>query len=223
MVVRRIIAVAAILCTAIIAGGCADSGNFAVSGKVGTLGLGGDVAAKLTDNVDARVGYSGLDVDIDGKEIDDIDYDFNIGLSSFEALADWYVFDGSFRLTGGAVYMDNSVDMKAVPTGPKEIGDNTYYPSDIGTLTGAVDIDGLSPYVGIGWGNPFKSDSRLGFTCDIGVAFISSPDVSLRANGPIASDPTFRADLEKERKDIEDDMGVVRIYPVISLGLYFRF
>jgi len=203
--------------------GCQDTGRFAVSGKGGTLGMGGDFTTGITNNINARVGLNMLDIDFDEEEIDDVEYDLGIDMYSFSALVDWHIFNDSFRISGGFISMNNEIDLDARPTTSEEIGGTIYTSDEIGTLSGNVDIDGLAPYVGIGWGNPLTHNKRWGFTCDIGVALTDSPDVALAATGTLASDPTFLADLEQERKDIEDDMDSLKFYPVISLGLFYRF
>ena len=202
----------------ILLAGCTDTGRFAVSGRGGTLGAGAEFTTKIATDINARVGLNALDFDFDDEEIDDVEYDLGIELSSFSALVDWHIFDDSFHITGGFISMNNEIDLDATPTKSVEIGDTIYTPAQIGTLSGCVDIDGLTPYLGIGWGNPFGGDRRWGFTLDLGVAFTDSPDVSLSATGAIA-----QADLEKERKDIEDDLDFIQIYPVLSLGLFYRF
>jgi hypothetical protein len=198
--------------------GCQDTGRFAVSGKGGTLGLGGELAAKVATDINVRVGLNDLNLDFDGEEIEDIEYDLGVDLSSFSALVDWHIFADSFKITGGFISMDNTINLDARPKDNVEIGDTTYTPGEVGTLKGRLDIDGLAPYVGIGWGNPFNCSRRWGFTLDLGVAFTDSPDVSLHSTGIVS-----QADLEKERKDIEDDLDFLKIYPVISLGLFYRF
>lgn len=203
--------------------GCQDTGRFAVTGKGGTLGLGGEFTTGITPNVNARVGLNMLDLDHD-DELDDIEYDLGLDFYSFSALVDWHIFNDSFRISGGFISMNNEIDLDATPTESEEIGDFTYSPAEIGTLTGGVDIDGLAPYVGIGWGNPLTHHKRWGFTIDLGVAFTDSPDVALSSVGGSKSlDPIFLAELEKERKDIEDDLDSFKFYPVISLGLFYRF
>ncbi|MBN2182778.1 MAG: hypothetical protein JW715_12780 [Sedimentisphaerales bacterium] len=200
--------------------GCQDSGRFAVSGKGGTLGLGGDFTMGVTSNVNARAGFNMLDIDFDEEEIDDVEYDLGVELSSLSALLDWHVFNNSFRITGGLISMDNSINLDARPTESVEIGDNIYLPADVGTLSGSVEFDNIAPYVGIGWGNPLTSNQRWGITCDLGVAFTDSPDVALSATGLAAG---LAADIEKERKEIEDDLDSLKFYPVISFGLFYRF
>jgi len=205
--------------------GCQDSGKYAVSGKASTLGLGGEFTTGVTSNVNARVGLNMLDFDIDEQELDDIEYDFGLDFSSFSALADWYVFNGSFRISGGILSLNHEVNLDASPTADGiDIGDGTYLPADIGSLSGCVEIDGVAPYVGIGWGNPLTSSRRWGFNCDFGVAFTNSPNVKLSAN---ATDPAIAdalaADLARESNKIEEDLEPFEFYPVIALSFFYRF
>lgn len=198
--------------------GCQDTGRFTLSGKAGTLGVGPELATKLATDINVRVGFNTFDLDFDDEEIDDVDYDLGIDLSSLSAIVDWHIFDDPFRISGGFISMHNEINLDATPNKNVEIGYTTYTPAQIGTLNGSLDIDGLSPYVGIGWGNPFAGKRRWGFTLDMGLAFTDSPDVKLTSSGIVTS-----ADLEKERRDIEDDFDSLKVYPVISLGLFFRF
>lgn len=201
--------------------GCADSGGLAIAGKASTLGLGGELTTGITSNVNARVGINTFDMDFD-EEFDDVEYDVGLDFSSVSVLVDWYIFNDSFRISGGVISMDHELDLDA--TGPagetEEIGDNTYTWADIGTLSGSVEVDDLAPYVGIGWGDPVNSGRRWGFYCDLGVAFTDSPDVKLTATGVAAG---LAADVQKELDDIEDDLDSFKFYPVLSLGLYYRF
>jgi len=202
--------------------GCAESGGLAIAGKAGTLGLGGELTTGITSDINARLGLNTLSYDFD-EEFDDVEYDVDMDFSSLSALVDWHVFGGSFRVTGGLLSMDHEFNLDGRPTSSVEIGGTLYGPTDVGTLSGQAEIDGVAPYVGIGWGNPLDRSRRWGLYCDLGVAFTNSPDVSLAANGTLASDPTFQANLAKERQEIEDDLEPFQFYPVISLGLYYRF
>ena len=202
--------------------GCSDSGGLAISGKAGTLGLGGELTTGITSNVNARVGLNVLDFDYD-DEFDEVEYDVGLDFSSFSALVDWHLFDSSFRISGGLISMDHTLDLDATPSGNVNIGDTEYTPAQIGTLSGDVEIDGIAPYIGIGWGDPMDRNKRWGFYCDLGVAFTDSPDVALSANGTLASDPAFQANLAKERDEIEDNLEPFKFYPVLSLGVFYRF
>jgi hypothetical protein len=48
-------------------------------------------------------------------------------------------------------------------------------------------------------------------------------EVDVTADGPLSSDPAFRADLAKEKSDFADDVHDVPIYPVLSFGMAFKF
>jgi len=201
--------------------GCADSGGLAIAGKAGTLGLGGELTKGITSNVNARVGINTLDLNFD-DEFDDIEYDVGLDFSSVSALVDWHIFSDSFRISGGVISMDHKLDLDATGAAgeSEEIGDGTYTWADIGTLSGSVEVDDLAPYIGIGWGDPVDPSRRWGFYCDFGVAFTNSPDVKLTASGAAAG---LAADVQKELDDIEDDLDSFKFYPVLSVGLFYRF
>jgi hypothetical protein len=143
-----------------------------------------------------------------------------LDFSSFSALVDWYVFDGSFRISGGIVSMDHKANLDAtgVAGETEEIGDNDYDWADIGTLFGSVEIDNVAPYVGIGWGNTLGRNRRWGFYTDLGIAFSGSLDAKLSATGTV-----LPADLAKEEDEIQDELDAFKFYPVLSMGLFIRF
>jgi len=201
----------------------ADSGRFAVSAKpISTLGLGVEGTARILPKLNARLGINYYPYTYDEEE-DDVDYDIDMNLFSGSALLDWHPFAGVFRISAGLVLNRNELDMEARPTGFVEIGDQEYAPAEVGTLSGDVDFRSVAPYVGIGWGNAVGEDKRWGFVCDLGIVFQGSPDADLAATGPIASDPTFQADLAKEEENLEDDLDFFKYYPVISFGISYKF
>jgi len=202
--------------------GCTDTGRYAVSAKTSTLGLGGEFTTAVTSNINARVGINALDVDFDDVEIEDVEFDLGVDLSSYSALVDWHVFDGSFRISGGIISIDNDIDLEARPTENIEIGDVYFTPAQVGSLYGSIENDEVAPYVGIGWGNPLTHHRRWGFTCDFGVAFTSSPDVTLAARGG-TKPPGFDAELAKLKGDIEDFFDKFELYPVIAVSFFYRF
>lgn len=213
--VLSLISLVLLLCVA----GCADWGGLAISGKTGTLGLGGELTTGLAQDVNARVGFNTLDFDLD-EEIDDIEFDIGLDFSSFSALVDWHVFHNSFRISGGLISMDHELDLEArgTPGETEEIGDTDYDWAVIGTLSGSVEFDDLAPYVGIGWGDTLGRNKRWGFYTDLGVAFVGSPDIKLSTTGAVAA-----ADLARERDEIEDEVDILEFYPVLSIGLFCRF
>jgi hypothetical protein len=199
-----------------------DNRQWSIGTKIGTLDAGGELTKTVGTDINTCVGFNILDYSFD-EEVADSEYDVDLGLRSNSALMDWHIFDGPFCITNGILSVDNEIELETVTNQNVVIGDNTYTPAQVGTLSDRVDVNGAAPYIGIGWGNLIGRDRRWGFYSDFGVAFADSPDVVLRANGTPAADPAFQADLAKEAKDITEDLEDFEVYPVISVGLCFLF
>ncbi len=201
----------------------ADFGDIAVGVKGGTPGLGAEVTVGLLSKLNFRTGYNAFNYDGNTTE-SDIDYNYKLKLKSIPLLLDYHPFDNGFRVTSGIFINNNEVTAVAEPNGLTiDIGGTTYDVTDIGTLDAKIDFRTTAPYLGIGWGNPVSEGSQLTITLDLGVIFQGKPKVSMEATGAIASDPAFQADLDKETADLKEDVESIEYYPVISLGVAYRF
>ena len=211
------------LCVLVFGGlGYADSGRFAVAGKLSTLGVGAEVTTRITSNINLRFGANAFSYDYSDKE-SDIEYDFDLDLLSGSVLLDWYPFHGGFRLSGGVLVNQNELDMEAKPTLSYTIGSKTYTSDEVGTLEGSMDFKAVAPYAGIGWGNAVGKNKKLGFLFDLGVVFQGSPDVELVANGLLTPDPTFQADLAREEQDLKDELDKYKYYPLVAFGINNKY
>ena len=203
--------------------GYAETGRFAVAAKASSLGLGAELTAGVTQTINGRLGFNAFTYDYDGTE-SDVEYEFTLNLLTVSALLDWHPFDSGFRITGGVLYNGNDVDAEGKRTNLSyTIGDVTYTAAEIGTLTGTIDVNSVAPYIGIGWGNAVGKDKKWSFVFDLGVIYQGSPEVALSANGTLSSDATFLTELEKERRELEDDLDSYKYYPVIAFGVSYKF
>jgi hypothetical protein len=196
--------------------------DFSVNVKATTLGVGVEGEYSLNGYFGARVGVNYFTYSYDGTE-DQIDYDFDLETKSVSALLDYHPFKGSFKLSAGVLYNGNELDGKATTAATYNIGNTTYLGSQVGLLTGSVEYNKFAPYAGIGWDTSFGKESGWGFIFEVGALFQGSPDVTLQADGPIASDPGFQTDLALEKSNFEDDLNNFEIYPVVAIGLSYRF
>jgi hypothetical protein len=201
--------------------------GIALGVKAGTTGLGGELTFGINKWLNLRGGYNWFTTDAHLK-IDDVKYDADIDLDTFDLLVDLHPFSGVFRITGGVYWhQDGTAELEATPKRAwTKIGDHRYQPATIGTISGRADIkNDCVPYVGIGWGNSVEDDAALTLSLDIGVMFQSYDVSPLYATGAgmTSSDGTFREDLQKERKNIQDDLDDWRIYPVVALSLAYHF
>jgi len=195
--------------------------------KVGTLGVGADVTVGLVEQLNARVNlnYFSYSTTVTGDKNDDGSESGSLSpkltLMTVGGLLDWHPFSQGFRISAGAYLNKNKIDLTADVKGTVDIDDKEYTLSDIG---GTVDFKSLAPYVGLGYGNAAGENGNWHFSFDLGVLFSGSPRVSLHAT---ASDPSVQAQLDQsiaeEVKNTEDDMSVFTMYPVLSLGVSYRF
>lgn len=190
--------------------------SFALGAKVGTTGLGLEATWRATDSVNLRAGYYAFDYSTDLDE-EGIEYDGDLRLRNAAFFADWHPFRGSFRLSAGGVQSGN--EFRGSADGDLDVGDNTY----AAVVDAKVGWSGFAPYLGLGFGNAVGG-GRLSFSFDLGVMFTGSPDVRLdgTVNDP-ALENAFRQDLERERANLADELKDAKYYPVVSLGLAWRF
>jgi len=200
----------------------ADFGDFASAGRAGSLGFGGELMANFLPDINGRFGATFLPLGLD-TEIGDVNFGFDLRVLTFPLTLDWYPFHGGFHLSGGLIFNQTSMDLDTTSTASLTIGGHSYSASDLGSVHGDVSFKRVAPYAGIGWGNAFGQDGHWGILTDLGVAFLGRPHVALSATGPIALDPGFQEDLNREQGDIEDDLGLLRFYPVFSISLFYRF
>jgi hypothetical protein len=202
----------------------------AVDVRAGTTGYGLDFDVGVVKNVVARVGYStfGFDRQVDQT---DVTYRGRFNVNDVSALFDWYAFGGGFRVTLGAVGGGVKVGATAVPTaGTYTLNGHTYTSTDVTSLTGQLKFaSSVSPYVGLGWGNPVGPNHHLHVLFDVGAIYGGTPSVSLIAScGPAAPPGStgckeLQSDVQVEKQTLQSDVTLLKWYPVIDLGLAYRF
>lgn len=197
--------------------------------RIGTLGAGVDFDIALVDKVNLRVGYSAYNIHRNVEQTD-VTYDGKLKLSNPAVTVDWFPFDSGFRASLGAVGSGTRVDATGMPNSSAQyvINGVTYTAAQLTSLTGRFRFGNtVSPYMGIGWGNPVKSGQNLTFLVDVGVVYGGTPDVALNANCastvPTTICSQLARDIEAERQKLVDQLTAIKWYPVISLGMGYRF
>ncbi len=197
--------------------------DMSVAFRFGTLGLGLEVNRLFTNHIGARVGANYFS-HTTSKDQTDISYDAKLKLQAVSALIDFYPGNrGSFHLSGGIMTDPLKVDGTGKPaaSGNFTINGNTYTSAEVGTLTAGVKFPGVGPYLGLGFGTPAGNGRGLKFIFDLG-AVIGKPKVSLSSTGA-AGNPALAADLQAQQVKTQDDVDKLKLYPVLSFGLAYRF
>jgi hypothetical protein len=197
----------------------------AVTGDLGTTGLGVHLSVPVQPNVNARFGVNAMNYSYSGNT-NDVDYDFKLKLQTFDALLDWFPAGGGFRVSGGVVYNGNKVDATARSnsTGSYTFNGRTYTAADAGTVNGRIDFRKMAPYLGIGWGNALAKDKGWGFSADLGVLFQGSPRTSMTSSGCSLPDCSqLQADIAAENQKLKDEVNAFNAYPVVRIGVSYKF
>lgn len=195
--------------------------RYSVGLTAGTLGIGPEVGYRIDPMFGVRgsATFFGLSHDFD---VNDITYNGKLKLSSFGLNADLYPFKGGFRLSAGFRIDKNKVKMRATPTAPVSIGDTTYTPAQIGTLSGAVNAKDFAPTLALGYAGGLTKGVKFGI--DAGAMFQGRPRITdLKATGLLASNPAFLADIANEQRKIDDKIDKYKVYPLLQISLSYAF
>jgi hypothetical protein len=192
--------------------------GFAVGARAGTLGFGAEAALGLSDQFSVRGGLGSFFYEYE-DEYDDVDYTISPPSLTGTLGVDFYPTGGSFRFIAGLMFRNGDFEAESgdlAQAGSVEIGNNTY--TEGGRLFGTVATRSTAPFLGLGFGNHARGG--FGFFVDLGVAFVGDADVSMRAEGEIASVPGIQADLNQEAQNIEDEAAdYLKYWPILNLGV----
>ena len=194
--------------------------NHAIGFRMGMLGLGVEYAYRVTDRIAIRGGLNGSGFGFDETE-SGIDYGFDLDFDSLSVGVDVHPLKGTFRVSAGLLRNDSGLMATGAPAQNFTIGNTTYTAAEVGTLTGRIGFDGTAPYLGVGW--DWLHDKKVGVALDIGLLKQGAPVVSMRVDGPIASDPAFIDDLGIETLELQQSLDDFDLYPYAMFGVVVRF
>jgi hypothetical protein len=187
----------------------------------GTLGIGPQVAFRPIPQFGVRANAGFLSVSRD-EEVDDIDYDGDLNLNSYGAMLDWFPTGGGLRISLGGRVNNTDIDLVGRPTTSVTVGNTTYTPQQIGTLSGTVTTDDFAPLLTIGYGGTLAEGFTIG--AEIGVLWQGEPEIgNLRGTGLLANTPQLQADIEREEREIEDDLSDYDMWPILQVEFLYRF
>jgi hypothetical protein len=193
-----------------------------ISVRASTLGAGGELSFRPNRYLGLRVGGNYLSFTRNAT-IEGIRYDLTPKLKSGSGIVDLHPSGGAFHLSGGLLWNDNRGDVVAELTGPITVGNASYTPAEIGTLTGRVSYGRkYAPYAGLGFGGR----SRVSLLFDLGVVFSGYPEASLTSSSTLTGQAkvVFDQNVQQEIQEIQAEIegkSYLKYHPVVSLGLRF--
>lgn len=194
---------------------------------IGTMGAGAAYVLPVNEHINARLGLHGWQYS-ETVTKSGVRYDADLELKSASAIADFHPLRGLLRLSGGIVFNGNNFSLTGQPSAGTFNFNGVLYPAaQVGSATGSVDFNTLSPYLGIGLGNSPKGHHSLSIALDLGAVYQGSPNVGLSVSCgsglPASICSKLQSDAAAEARQLEDSVKNYQWWPVIALGIAFRF
>lgn len=215
--------------------------------NAGTQGIGFNVGYEFNRYLKLRFRTAWLGASFN-QEWDEMDVSAKFNGNTTGLLLDVHPFAGSFHVTGGFNFRPISVEAKGTMNSSipgvinsdkiYSLGDKHYkYMGDgTGWVRGEYKWRSCMPYLGIGWSSNGEGDRGLYFSCDLGVNFIGTGKFSVQSSETgiyeVSSDgqiikavgnSELRDAIWKEGEDVFKIADQIFVYPVIQLGMGFRF
>ncbi|MDE0179639.1 MAG: hypothetical protein OXP36_13725 [Gammaproteobacteria bacterium] len=214
------------------------SAQASVALQASTLGVGLSLGNDLAPSFSARAVGNWAQLRRGGVEVGGNAYSVDLQLLSAGLLGDFHLFQNGFRVTFGGLFNVNELSLA---TGPRDVGlgGGGYR----GTLEATLAFNALAPYWGTGWTSGRGRGRGFGWFIDAGVLFQGAPRLSGSGRAefegascsfslPESGRATVQAgcglaelaaDLETEHSDLEGGLAVLRLYPLLTTGVAWRF
>lgn len=218
-----------------------DSGTVGIGVKVSLFGPGIEGAVRVTHRSNLRAGFNMFTYDRTFDK-DGVSYDGQLQFKTFEAHYDFFPWAGSFHISPGVLaYLGDPITATAtVPTNQSfSLGGVNYYsdPANPAHGTGKIRFNQAAPTITVGWGNLVsrKEGKHFSVPFEVGVAFQGSPKATLNLTGNVcvtapgvncvnaATDPTVQSNVVSEQNKVNNDMSFFKVYPIISVGIGYKF
>jgi len=200
--------------------------------KVGTLGFGVDLVLNFNKTLVTRLSYNGYsqfkNLTIHNKKLNS-DQLLNLkgNLQSSSLLLDIHPWQNAFYFSYGAYYSKNRINANYKPvSGEIDLGDHKYPSLQIGDVDTIIKLKHkINPYFGVGLSSMDRND-KWHFILDVGAIYINKPSSVIHAKaakGFEAMQPILDKESEIEEKKLNNDIKKFKVYPVISVGVGFKF
>lgn len=205
----------AVLATAAMAG--AHAGE--IYGGIGLPGVMLGYAQPLNERFTLRADVATLGSRSVTRTENSISYSGSVDTQRVGVFADWFLFKGGMRATGGVTFNKFGLDLSAQTAAGQTITINGTPYAQGGRLDVSIKFPSTTPYLGIGYGH--HAGKGLSFVWDLG-ASVGRATVKGTLGGALAA-AVPQAQLDAELADIRDGVGKIRILPQASIALSYKF
>jgi hypothetical protein len=209
--------------------------SYAIGFRASTLGAGIEIATPLAGRINLRSGFNFFAFN-DPFSIDGVNYDARLHLQSSQTTLDWFV--GRFHISPGFLYVKNSMSAPAF-VGPGQtfvLGTQTFLNSVDDPVTGSSSVifpRTIAPLLLLGYGNLLpRSGEHLSLPIEVGVAYTGAAQINVALNGTacvtdgcvnFSQNAEAQKFLKQEINILNEDLKRYPVFPIVSLGLAYRF
>lgn len=200
--------------------------QFGVALKSSTLGLGLDASYNINEQFSLGSEFTYFSYGFT-QEKNDVNYDATLTLSTFGVSGRYHPMSNGFFLAGGLNYNGTGVTLDAKPTknGTFKFNNKQYSARDLASVNATVDFPKVAPKLSLGWQS--MESKSVSFFTELGVMITGSPEVSYEFNCsstlPASECAKVNNDIKSEEKKLKDDLDVVAVLPVLSVGVQYNF
>lgn len=202
---------------------------------MGLLGPGADVGYRLSRKMNIRGGVNYFSI-TENFNSNGVTYGGNIKLESGEAHLDYFLWR-SLHVTPGVLFSNGNLFAGTidVPGGQSFTLNHDNYTSDAANPvagTGQLKFNKVAPSILFGIGDLVpRGKHRFSVRLEVGGAFRGTPTVGLNFTGSVcqgstcqsaASDAQFQTDVAAQVNKFNNDISVLKFYPVLQFGVGFR-
>jgi hypothetical protein len=207
------------------AGGAAAQGRWSIGGDIGTMGVGAEVGFMASPHFTLRGGFDYFRYDGEANSAT-LTYKGHFHVATGGLFGDWHPWANGWLLSAGAFIgareAGGGPELHAVNT----IGGQTFTLDEARGINAKIKLDEFAPTLAVGYNNTFQHE-HWGFKALAGVVFSEKPTVELsRLNGPPldpATSQRLQAALLAEQDKIADRLHILQTYPLVQIGVAYRF
>ena len=198
--------------------------SVAIGPKIGSLGYGAEARVGVMENTFARLGFNYFSYSHDYND-GEINYKGKLTLATAPLMLDFHPFNSGFRVSAGVAYNGNKITIKATPEKSAIINGRTYTPQEIGSISGTVKMgSGAAGLLTLGYDNSLNgSSNNFSFDFEAGIMYTGTPKATVSSSGLASTQPQFIADLEADANKNFKKQTVLKLYPVLSIGMKYSF
>lgn len=191
--------------------------KFRLTPTVSTLGIGLEGSYRWNERWGARAGINGLGVHYTYHDKDS-DLINDLMLLNAGATADYYPFEGDFRISAGVRLSANKIEGD-VHNLKKHDKNTTIIIADP-QVRYKVEQNVVQPYLGIGY--TAEINKRVSLAFDFGALYAGAPSLDARWTRETLVWFT-RDEIRNEVQRQRDRIAPFQVYPVVQVGLTVRF